>query len=66
LIFLFIFKGGRKGQGKGVRSSFQLKLENLGSCSFLQVGFYKLGGWCLLPVGAGEFWKLMLPVDVIL
>jgi hypothetical protein len=53
LIILFIFKGGRKGQGKGVGASFQLKLENLGSCKFLQVGACKLGGWSLLLVGDG-------------
>jgi hypothetical protein len=65
LIFLFIFKVGRKGKGKGVGASFQLRLENLWSCSFLKVGACKLGGWCLLLVGAEEFWKLVLLVDVI-
>jgi hypothetical protein len=55
LILLFIFKGGREGQGKGVGVSFQLKLENLWICSFLQVGTCKPGGWCLLPFGAREF-----------
>jgi hypothetical protein len=65
LILLFIFKGGRKGQGKEVGTSFHLKLENLGSCIFLQVGACKSGSWCILPVGTGKFWKLVLPVDVI-
>jgi hypothetical protein len=47
--------GGRKWKGKGVGASFQLKLENLWSCSILEVGAYKLGGWFLLPFGVGEF-----------
>jgi hypothetical protein len=58
-------------------------LENTGSCSFLQVGACKSGGWnlflvgarkselslpsgwCLLPIGIEEFWKLVLPINVI-
>jgi hypothetical protein len=47
-----------KGQGKGVVASFWLKLDNIGSWSFLQVGACKSMGWSLLPVGAGEFGEL--------
>jgi hypothetical protein len=36
-----------------VSASIQLVLENSGSCSFLQIGVCKLGGWFLLPVGVG-------------
>jgi hypothetical protein len=50
-----MFQGGRKGQGKGVGASFQLELENPGSCSFLQVGACKLRGWC---------WKILEVVAV--
>jgi hypothetical protein len=45
----------------GVGASFQLELENSRSCSFLQVGACKSGGWSLLPFGAGEFRELELP-----
>jgi hypothetical protein len=50
---------------KGVGASFLLELENIGSCSFLHIGACKQGGWSLLPVGAREFWKLVLPMNVI-
>jgi hypothetical protein len=49
------------GQGKGVVSSFQLELENIGSCNFLQVGTCKLGGRSLLPVGSREYMELEFP-----
>jgi hypothetical protein len=40
-------------EGSGNKRGFEL--DNLGSCSFFQVGAYKLGGWCLLLVGAGKY-----------
>jgi hypothetical protein len=54
------------GQGKGVISSFQLVLENIGSWIFLQVGACKLGGRSLLPVGAREYRELDIPSSWIL
>jgi hypothetical protein len=48
------------GQGKGVVSSFWLESKNTRSCSFLQVGAYKLGGHSLLPFVVGEFIELVL------
>jgi hypothetical protein len=37
---------------QGVVASFWLVQENSGTCSFLQFGSYKSGGWCLLLVAA--------------
>jgi hypothetical protein len=40
---------------QGVGASFRLVPVNQG-----------VGGWFLLPVGAGESWNLVLPMNVIL
>jgi hypothetical protein len=54
-----IFQGGRRlGLQRGLEPPSSWCLENIGSCSFLQVGACKLGGWSLLPVGAGEYREL--------
>ena len=52
---IFFLPGWQDEARKGGRSLLLIESKKLGSCSFLQVGACKSGGWSLLPVAAGKF-----------